>query len=97
LKKTLPAEERQKRELAEAEREKLMKEMQAMTPEQRMQKFSQMVGMGGASMDLRNRERLLNSTPEQRARAVGSGRGGPGGGGPGRGGPGRGGSGGPAQ
>lgn len=92
LKQTLPVEEREKIEKAEADREKFMKEMQAMTPEQRIQKFSQMAGVGGASMDLRNRERLLNTTPEQRARA-----GGPGGGGSGRGGPGRGGSGGPPQ
>lgn len=100
LKQTLPVEERQKIEQAEADREKLMKEMQTMTPEQRMQRFSQMAGMGGASMDLRNRERLLNTTPEQRARAGGPGGGGPGRGGPGgpgRGGPGRGGSGGSPQ
>ena len=105
LKQTLPVEERQKLDQAQAERVKLMEELQTMTPEQRAQRFSQMGGAAGgnaAAMNKANRERLLNSTPEQRAKAGGPGggmgRGGPGGGGGmGRGGPGGGGPGGAPQ
>ena len=79
---TLPTEERQKIEDAQAERDKLMQEMANMTDEQRRDRMMQMMGPG---MDKMMRERLLNSTPEQRARMRGPG--GPGGGG-GRGGPG---------
>jgi hypothetical protein len=86
LKQALPAEERQKLEAAQAEREKQMQEMQNMTPEERAQRFSQ---MGGGNMEKMNRDRILNSTPEQRARMRPpggfGGPGGPGGGGGGRG------------
>ena len=82
LKQALPAEEREKLEVAQAEREKQMQEMQNMTPEQRAQRFSQ---MGGGNMEKMNRDRILNTTPEQRARMRPPG--GPGGGGRGPGGP----------
>jgi hypothetical protein len=78
LKEALPAEERQKLEQAQAEREKQMEEMQNMTPEQRAQRFGQ---MGQANMAKMNRDRVLNTTPEQRAR-MGPGPGGRGPGGP---------------
>ena len=79
LRQALPAEERQKLEQAQAEREKQMQEMRDMTPEQRAQRFSQMGGpMGGPRMDKMMRDRVLTSTPEQRARMMGPG-------GPGRG------------
>ena len=67
---TLPAEERQKIEDAQAERDKLMQEMANMTDEQRRDRVMQMMGPG---MDKMMRERLLNSTPEQRARMRGPG------------------------
>ncbi len=67
---TLPAEERQKIEAAQAERDKLMQEMANMTDEQRRDRMMQMMGPG---MDKMMRERLLNSTPEQRARMRGPG------------------------
>ena len=85
---TLPTEERQKIEDAQAEREKLMQELANMTDEQRRDRMMQMMG---PAVDKMARERLLNSTPEQRAKMRGPGGfGGPGGpGGGGRGGPGR--------
>jgi hypothetical protein len=64
LKQALPAEERQKLDQAQQEREKLMQEMANMTPEQRRDR---MMKMGGGSADQMNRDRILNSTPEQRA------------------------------
>ena len=85
---TLPAEERQKIEDAQAERDKLMQEMANMTDEQRRDRMMQLMG---PAIDKMARDRLLNSTPEQRAKMRGPGGfGGPGGpGGGGRGGPGR--------
>ena len=107
LLQTLPVAERQKLELAQAEREKQVQEWQNMTPEERTARMAQQGGGGGgggrggmnaAGMDKMMRERVLNSTPEQRARMGGPGGGRRGGGGgPGGGGPGRGGPGGPAQ
>src|SRR6185369_7357285 len=87
LKQSLPPEEQQKLETAQVEREKQMQEMQNMTPEERAARFSQ---MGGANMERMNRDRILNTTPEQRARMrpPGGGFGGPGGGGGGGRGPG---------
>jgi hypothetical protein len=85
LKQALPAEERQKLEQARLEREQQMQEMANMTDEQRRDRMMQ---MGGRNMSQMNRERLMNSTPEQRAqmsrrmRGPG-GPGDPGGGGPG--------------
>jgi hypothetical protein len=65
LKQALPAEERQKMEQAQQEREKMMQEMADMTPEERRDR---MMKMGGGGMaDQMNRNRILNSTPEQRA------------------------------
>ena len=52
-------------EQAQQEREQQMQAMANMTPEERMQQFAQRGG--GAQMDRMNRDRLLNSTPEQRA------------------------------
>jgi hypothetical protein len=59
----LPAADRQKVQDAQQQREQQMKEMQSLTPEERRQRFAQ---MGGGAMDQRNRERIRNSTPEQR-------------------------------
>ncbi len=72
LKQTLPAEERQKLENAQREREKLMEEMANLTPEQRRDRMGQMGGGPGGpggpgGMNRMMQERLLNSTPEQRA------------------------------
>ena len=64
LKQALPAEDRQKLEQAQQERERQFQEMQNMTPEERAQRFGQ---MGGANMAQMQRDRLLSSTPEQRA------------------------------
>jgi hypothetical protein len=82
LRQALPAEERQKMEQAQQERDAQMQAMANMTPEERMQQFAQRGG--GAGMDKMNRDRIMNSTPEQRAAR----RGGPGGGPGGPGGPG---------
>ncbi|HUR21732.1 MAG TPA: hypothetical protein VMZ90_13030, partial [Vicinamibacterales bacterium] len=85
LKQTLPTEERQKVEDAQREREKLMEEMANLTPEQRRDRMMQMGG-GPANMNRMMQERLLNSTPQQRAEMDkrmrefrGAGGGGPGG------------------
>ena len=80
LRQALPAEERQKMEQAQQERETQMQAMANMTPEERMQQFAQRGG--GPGMDKMNRDRIMNSTPEQRAARRGPG-GGPGGPGPG--------------
>ena len=81
LKQTLPTEERQKLEQAQREREKQMQEFADMTPEQQRERMMQMAGGGASQM---NANRILNSTPEQRAqmnqrmgRMRGGGRGGP--------------------
>ncbi|HMJ89480.1 MAG TPA: hypothetical protein VK530_06670 [Candidatus Acidoferrum sp.] len=66
LKSALPAEERQKLEQREAERRQQMQEMANMTPEQRRAQMDQtMRANGGLNQMLR--QRVLNSTPEQRA------------------------------
>lgn len=86
LKQTLPTEERQKLDQAQQERQKLMEEMANLSPEERRARFQQM--MGGQNIDRMMRDRLMNSTPEQRAqmdqrmrqmRGPGGGPGGPGG------------------
>jgi hypothetical protein len=78
LRQALPAEERQKMEQAQQEREAQMQAMANMTPEERMQQFAQRGG--GPGMDKMNRDRIMNSTPEQRAARRGpGGPGGPGG------------------
>jgi hypothetical protein len=59
----LPAAERQKLDAERQQRELQMQELQNLTPEQRQQRFAQ---MGGQGMDQRNRDRVRNSTPEQR-------------------------------
>ena len=86
LKQALPSEERQKIEQAQAERQKLMDDMANLTPEQRRERFQQM--MGGQNIDRMMKDRLMNSTPEQRAQMDQRmrqmrGPGGPGGRGPG--------------
>jgi len=60
----LPAAERQRLEQAQQEREKQFQEMQNLTPEQRRERFAKMGP--GAGFDRMNRERIRNSTPEQR-------------------------------
>lgn len=83
LKAALPADEQNKLEQAQQEREKQMQEFANMTDDQRRDRMMQ---MGGGNMDKMNRDRILNSTPEQRAqmnqrmnqmRAGGGGPGGP--------------------
>ncbi len=64
LKQVLPADEREKLELAQQQREQQFQEMQNLTPEQRRERFGQMSRTG---MDKMNRDRVRNSTPEQRA------------------------------
>jgi hypothetical protein len=87
LKQTLPIEERQRIEQVQAERQKLMEDMANLTPEQRRDRFQQM--MGGQNIDRMMKDRLMNSTPEQRAemdkrmRQMRGAFGGPGGGAPG--------------
>ena len=89
LKAALPADEQRKLEQAQEERDKQMQEFANMTDDERRSRF-----MNNGAMDKMMRDRLLNSTPEQRAQMgqrMGGGPGGPGGGGPGgggRGGPG---------
>lgn len=86
LKQALPLEERKKLEAAQQERQRQFEEFQNMTPEERAQRFAQ---MGGPNMGQMQRDRLLGSTPEQRAQMNrmrgpgGPGQGVPGGGGPG--------------
>lgn len=60
LKQALPMAERQR---FEQEQQQRQQELQSLTPEQRQQRFAQLSGGG---IDLRNRERIKNSTPEQR-------------------------------
>lgn len=83
LRQALPPEARQKLEAEQKEREKQMQEMASMTDEQRRERMAQM--FSGGRVDQMNRQRLLNSTPEQRAqmdqRMGQRGPGGPGGGG----------------
>ncbi len=86
LRQVLPADERQKLEAAQQERERQMQELANMTDEERRNRMMQMGG-GARAIDQMNRNRILNSTPEQRAemnRRMGQmrGPGGPGGGGP---------------
>jgi hypothetical protein len=63
---TLPAEDREKIEAAQLERQKEFAEMQNLTPEQRREVMMQRGGPGGGGPN-RMLERLKNSTPEQRA------------------------------
>ena len=79
LKQALPFDERKKLEAAQQEREQQMQEFANLTPEQRAQRFGQ---MNGAQMSQMQRDRLLGSTPEQRAQ-MNRMRGPSGGGGPG--------------
>jgi hypothetical protein len=89
LREALPADARQKYELAQQEREAAMREMQNATPEQMRDRFT---SQNSAAINQMMRDRVMNSTPEQRAQMGqrrGGGPGGPGGGrGPGGGGPG---------
>ena len=63
LKQSLPAEERARLEEAQLEREKQMQEFASMTPEERREQMMKM----RPNMEQMNRNRILNSTPEQRA------------------------------
>jgi hypothetical protein len=69
LKSALPADERQKLEQQETERRQLMQDMANMTPEQRRAQMEQMMRAQGG-MDKMNRQRVVNSTPEQRAEMI---------------------------
>lgn len=64
LRNALPAEERQKYEQAQQEREAAMRDMQNATPEQMRDRFS---AQNSAAMNQMMRDRVMNSTPEQRA------------------------------
>ena len=66
LKSVLPAEERQKLEQQEAERRQRMEEMANLPPDQRRGPMERMIGPPGG-FDKMNRQRVVNSTPEQRA------------------------------
>jgi Spy/CpxP family protein refolding chaperone len=89
LRNALPTDARQKYELAQQEREAAMRDLQNATPEQIRDRFS---AQNSAAINQMMRDRVMNSTPEQRAQMGqrrGGGPGGPGGGrGPGGGGPG---------
>lgn len=63
LKQSLPADERARLEQAQQEREKQMQEFASMTPEERREQMMKM----RPNMEQMNRNRILNSTPEQRA------------------------------
>lgn len=82
LKQALPAAEREKYEQAQQERETAMRDMQNMTPEQMRDRF---MSRNAGGMDRMMKDRVLNTTPEQRAQMQrqmqqrGPGPGGPGG------------------
>ena len=86
LRDALPADARQKYEQAQQEREAALRDMQNATPEQMRDRFT---GQNSAALNKMMRDRVMNSTPEQRAQQGQRRGGGPGGGrGPGGGGPG---------
>jgi hypothetical protein len=62
----LPAEDRQKMELAQQQRQEMFQQVQNMAPEQRQQFMEQRFG-GQAGMQQRGISRIKNTTPEQRA------------------------------
>ena len=64
LKQVLPVEERQKLEREQQERQQLMQEMANLTPEQRRERMPM---PNATEMARMQRDRVLNSTPEQRA------------------------------
>ncbi len=64
LRDALPLHERLKMDQAQAARERQMQEMASMTDEQRRNAMTQ---MAGAAMSQMARDRVMNSTPEQRA------------------------------
>jgi hypothetical protein len=66
LNQALPVAERQKLEQAQAERQQQMEALANLAPEQRREQMAQMFG-ANRQMDRNNRQRVLNSTPEQRA------------------------------
>jgi hypothetical protein len=67
LKQTLPAEEQAKLAEQQQQREQLRQELSNMTPEQRMERFSQMRGPNGSGgRDQRMVNNINNTTPEQR-------------------------------
>jgi hypothetical protein len=80
LRNALPADARQKYEQAQQEREAAMSDLQNATPEQMRDRFS---AQNSAAINQMMRDRVMNSTPEQRAQMGqrrGGGPGGPGGG-----------------
>lgn len=91
LREALPSAARQKYEQAQQEREAALRDMQNLTPDQMRDRFT---SQNSAAMNQMMRDRVMNSTPEQRAQqgqrrnagrgggGPGSGPGGPGGGGP---------------
>lgn len=66
LKEALPVAERERLDQVEAERQEQMQAMANLTPEQRREQMAQRFGANG-QFDRNNRQRVLNSTPEQRA------------------------------
>src|SRR6266545_2007685 len=67
LKQTLPPEEQAKIAEQQQQREQMRQEMSNLTPEQRMERFSQMRGPNGSDgRDQRMNSFIKNSTPEQR-------------------------------
>ena len=64
LKQVLPVEERQRLEREQQERQQMMEELANMTPEQRRERMPM---PNAADMARMQRDRVLNSTPEQRA------------------------------
>jgi hypothetical protein len=71
LKQALPAEERQKLDQQETERRKLMEEMANLPPEERRARMEQMMrANGGPNMSQMMKQRVLNTTPEQRAEMI---------------------------
>ncbi len=86
LREALPSDARQKYEQAQQEREVAMRDMQNLTPDQMRDRFT---SQNSAAINKMMRDRVMNSTPEQRAQqgqrrngGRGGGGGGPGGGGP---------------
>ncbi len=77
LRDALPADARQQYEQAQQARESAFSDMQNMTPEQMRDRFT---GQNAAAMNKMMRDRVMNSTPEQRAQQGQRRGGGPGGG-----------------
>lgn len=71
LRSALPAEERQRLEKQEAEQRKLMEEMATLSPDERRARMEQMMrANGGPNISQMMKQRVLNTTPEQRAEMI---------------------------